>query len=102
MAYDVEILPAVVDYISALALPLSARESILLGVTDELSQRADDFLEQHPLSHESLHFRYDYIHPTYETMFAFEFVVDASHREMGVIVVEFVECTTSPMRDSHA
>ena len=100
MGYDVEFKEAIRDYIANLdGLTDADRVSIIDGVIEELSQRADEFLDQHPLGHESLHFRYDYAHPTFETMFAFEFVVDASHREMGVIVVEFVECKTSPMSD---
>ncbi len=61
---------------------------------------ADKFLDKYPLGHESLSFRYDYFHTTYETLFNFDFVVDASAREMGVITVVFVECTTEPMRDA--
>lgn len=99
MAYDVVIERDVAEYIAALALSPDDQATVLREIVVELSENADKFLIGHPLAHESLCFRYDYAHPTYETMFAFEFIVDASHSEMGVMRVVFVECTTSPMRD---
>jgi hypothetical protein len=98
VAYHVEIRPAVVDYIATVALSATDQKAVLQGVIAELSQDADYFLARYPLAHESLHFRYDYIHPTYETLFTFEFIVDASAHEMGVICVTFVECTAEPMQ----
>ena len=98
MAYDVVFEPGVTDYIAAVALPPDDQAAVLRGVVAELSEDADKFLIKSPLAHESLCFRYDYAHPTYETMYAFDFIVDASHSEMGVVRVVFVECATGPMQ----
>jgi|SRR5262245_38200763 len=98
VAYDVTIEPAVVDYIAAVqGLTAAEQTAVLQGVIEELSRGADYFLNKYPLGHESLCFRYDYIHPTYQTLFTFDFVVDASSHSMGVMQVVYVECTTEPM-----
>lgn len=99
MGYAVEFLQPIRDYIANIAgLTDGDRATIIDGVIAELSENADYFLNKYPLSHESLRFRYDYFHPTYETLFNFEFIVDASAREMGVMRVVYVECTTEPMQ----
>jgi hypothetical protein len=103
MGYVVEFKESIRDYIANVGgLSDDERGRIIEGVIEELSRDTDKFLAKYPLGHESLHFRYDYIHPTYEILFTFDFIVDASHREMGVVCVEFVECTTEPMRDANA
>jgi hypothetical protein len=98
MAYAVEIRESIRDYLAAVpGLREEDYSAVLDGVTEELSQNADYFLEKYPLGHESLHFRYDYPHPTTHTLFNFDFVVDASQRGVGVVRVVYVECTTEPM-----
>jgi hypothetical protein len=96
VGYEVELPQSVREYLASVAgLIDEDRAAIVDGVIAELSERADDFLEKYPLSRELLSFRYDYFHPTSETLFNFEFVVDASAREMGVMRVE---CATEPKR----
>jgi len=74
------------------------RATIVDGVIEELSRDADRFFALRPLAHESHCFLYDYPHPTAQTLYNFDFVVDASHLEMGVVRVVYVECTPEPMR----
>jgi hypothetical protein len=98
MPYDVELGVGLRAYIAAVpGLTDADRAAVIDGVIEELAHNADHFLELRPLAHESLHFRYDYPHPTTHTLFNFDFVVDASHRGVGVVSVVFVECTTEPM-----
>ena len=97
MGYAVEFLETIREYLANVAgLTDDDRASIIDGVIEELSRDADEFLAKYPLGHESLHFHYDYVHPTYQTLFAFDFIVDASYREMGVMRVVYVECTPEP------
>jgi hypothetical protein len=99
MAYSVEFPQPIRDYVANVAgLTDADRAAVIDGVIAELSESADYFLEHYPLAHESLRFRYDYPHPTSHTLFIFEFIVDASAREMGVMRVAYVECTTEPMQ----
>jgi hypothetical protein len=98
VAYDVELGTALRAYIAAVpGLTDADRAAVIDGVIEELSRNADYFLARYPLAHESLHFRYDYPHPTTHTLFNFDFVVDASARGAGVVRVVYVECTTEPM-----
>ena len=77
MGYHVEFTDRVSDDLAAVpGLTDAERLSVVAGVTDELSGSADYFLANYPLAHESLHFRYDYIHPTTHLLFTFDFVVD--------------------------
>lgn len=62
-----------------------------------MSRDADRFLALYPLAHESLCFRYNYPYPHDRKIFDFHFVVDASHLEMGVVRVAYVERTVSPI-----
>lgn len=95
MAYHVAIAPSVEDYIAAVeGLPNSARADLIEGVTEELGRDADKFLAKYPLGPESMHFRYDYLHPDGNTLYVFDFVVDGSRMEVGVVTVVYVECTT--------
>jgi hypothetical protein len=99
MGYEIEFIQPIREYIANVAgLSDDERALIVDGVIEELSQNADYFFDKYPLGHESLSFRYDYFHPTRETLFNFEFIVDASAREMGVMRVVYVECTTEPMQ----
>lgn len=98
MGYAVAFTDLVSDYIAAFPeLTDDDRAAVVSGVRDELSRDADVFLASRPLAHESLHFRYDYPHPTRHTLFTFDFIVDASHRAVGVVRVVYVECATEPM-----
>jgi hypothetical protein len=101
VGYGVELPQSVREYLASVAgLTDEGRAAIVDGAVAELSASADYFLEKYPLGHESLSFLYDYFHPTSGTLFNFEFVVDASAREMGVMRAVYVECTTEPMRDA--
>ena len=98
MGYLVELIDDVREYLARVdGLTDADRAAVVNGVIDELSRDAERFLALYPLSHESLCFRYDYAHPTEQTMYIFDFVVDASHLEMGVVRVSYVECRTEPM-----
>ena len=98
MRYYVETTEPVLDYIRQVdGLTPDDQLAVLDGIEVELSRDADHFLDLRPLAHESLSFRYDYFHPTRHTFFHFDFIVDASSLEMGVVRVVYVECTTEPM-----
>jgi hypothetical protein len=98
MAYHVEFVEEVLDYLAGVeGLTDEDRAAIVAGMTEELSQNADHFLALYPVAPEALAFRYNYPHPTQTTMYDFDFVVSAHHREMGVVIVAYVEVTTQPM-----
>ena len=99
MGYDVEFDDLVRVYLAQVeGMTDDDRAAVVDGVIEELSRDADRFLALRPLAHESLCFRYDYPHPTEHTMYNFDFVIDASHLEMGVARVVYVECIAKPMR----
>src|SRR5581483_9379656 len=86
VAYHVEFTDLVRDYLQRVeGLTDDDRATIVDGVIEELSRDADRFLALYPLAHESHCFRYD-----------FRFVADASHLEMGVVRVAYVEHSTEP------
>lgn len=98
MFYHVEFVELVRDYLHRVdGLTDDDRAAIVDGVIDELSRDADRFFIRSPLGHESLCFRYDYPHPTNRAIYNFDFVVDASFREMGVMRVVYVECSSLPL-----
>jgi hypothetical protein len=92
--YYVQFAPAVRDYLASVeGLSDDARAQIVDAVIDELGRDADKFLALYPLGPDSLHFRYDYPHPDGATLFVFDFVVDGSRMEVGVVTVVYAECT---------
>jgi hypothetical protein len=92
VAYHVEFVEPVLDYLERVeGLTDDDRAAVVDGVIEELSRDADRFLALRPLAHESLCFQYDYPHATEQTMYDFDFVVDASHLAMGVVRVAYVE-----------
>ncbi len=98
MGYHVEFVEPVLDYLERVeGLSDADWAAVGAGAIEELSRDADRFHALRPLAHESLCFRYDYPHPTQETMFNFDFLVDAAYLEMGVVRVAYVECTAIPM-----
>jgi hypothetical protein len=99
VGYHVEFTEPVLDYLARVdGLTDEDREAIVVAVTEELARDADRFLALRPLAHESLCFLYDYPHPTEQAIYDFDFVVDASHLEMGVVRVAYVECDRKPMQ----
>ena len=98
MPFHVELQQPVIRYIEQVeGLTPNEQFSIAEGVIAELSEHADRFLAGHPIAHESLAFHYDYYHLTHHPLFNFDFVVDASSFEMGVVRVVYAECTTEPI-----
>ena len=98
MAFFVEFVEPVVDYLERIdGLTDQDRAAISEEMIEELSRDADRFLTEYALGHESLCFRYDYARVTERTIFQFDFVVDASSLEMGVVRVVYVECTSEPL-----
>jgi hypothetical protein len=98
VGYHVELIDPVLTYLEQVeGLTDDDRAAVVDGIIDELSRDADRFLALRPLAHESFCFRYDYPYPSGRTMYTFDFVVDASHLEMGVVRVAYVECTTEPL-----
>lgn len=103
MGYYVEFVEPVLDYLAQVeGLTDNDRAAILDGMIEELSRDADRFLSLRPLAHESLCLLYDYPHLTAQQMYSFDFVVDASCMEMGVIRVVYVECTITPVPGGNA
>ena len=97
MSYYVEFAEPVRDYLAAVeGLTDHDRAAVVDAVIEELSRDADRFFALRPLTQESFCFRYDYPHVVGQTVYDFEFVVDASHVEMGVVRVAYVEC--APIR----
>jgi hypothetical protein len=92
MSYYVETAPAVLNYIASIpGLTDEGRASVVEGYTSELGRDADRFLDLYPLGHESLHFRYEFPHLEVGTLHTFDFIVDGSGMEMGVVRVVYVE-----------
>jgi len=92
--YYVEFAEPVRDYLVRVeGLTDDDRAAVVDGVIEELSRDADRFLALRPLARESLCFRYDYPHVVGQTVYDFDFVVESSHLEMGVVRVVYVECT---------
>jgi hypothetical protein len=99
VGYDVEFVELVLDYLAAVpGLTDQDRVAIVDGVVEELSRDADHFHALRPLAHDSMYFLYDYPHPTRQTLFNFDFVVDASHGNVGVVRVVYVECAMEAMQ----
>lgn len=99
MRYYVELVVLVREYLVQVdGLTDDDRAEIVGGVIEELSRDADRFFALYPLAQESLCFRYDYPHVTEQAIYTFDFVVDASHLEMGVVHVVYVEYTKEPRR----
>lgn len=97
MAYHVDITPHVLEYLTTVdGLTEEDRATVIDGITEELSQNADYFHALHPLSHESLCFRYAYPHPTPAAVYDFDFIVSAHHLAAGVVIVAYVEVTRHP------
>lgn len=97
MRYYVEWVALVLNYLEQVdGLTDADRAAIVNGVDEELSREADHFFALYPLAHESLCFRYDYPHVTEQAIYTFDFVVDASHMEMGVVRIAYVEFTRQP------
>jgi hypothetical protein len=98
VAYDVEFVEPVLDYLANVPrLTDQDRAVIVDGVIEELSRDADHFHALRPLAHESMCFLYDYPHQTRQALFNFDFVVDATHANIGVVRIVYVECTIEPM-----
>jgi len=94
VTYYVQFGQEVRDYIEAVeGLSAAGRDALMDGVTEELGRDVDEFLRTRPLSPESLHFRYDYVQPDDQTLYIFDFVVDATQMEVGVVTVVYAECT---------
>ncbi len=84
MAYFVEFVEPVLDYLDRVSgLTNDDRLTIVDGIIRELSKDADRFFALFPMAHEALCFRYDYAHPHEDKIYNFDFVVDASHLEVG-------------------
>jgi hypothetical protein len=97
VGYHIELVDPVRDFLQQVeGLTDRDRAAIVDGIIEELSRDADRFHALYPLAHESLCFRYDYPHATDQTIYHFDFVVDARHLEMGVVRVVYVECTSIP------
>ena len=96
--YFVTTAPRVRAYLDAIdELSDAGREAVVGGYTEELGRRADDFLGAHALGPESLHLRYDYVHPDGQTLFEFDFIVNGTEMASGVVQVEYVEHRTYPL-----
>jgi hypothetical protein len=77
------------------ALPADKRQQVLVESFQELSARANHFLDRYPLEHESYTFQYDYVLLHDGEFYQFRFIVDGSSMEMGVIKVIYVDGDTS-------
>jgi hypothetical protein len=98
MPYYVETAPLVLDYIASIeGLSDPGRAAVVDGYIDELGRDADKFLALYPLGPESLHFRYDYPLAEGGRLYNFEFIVDGTPMEVGVVRVVYVEHNTQPL-----
>jgi hypothetical protein len=94
--YNVETADPVADYLVSLAaesISPKAIERLIDEYTLELANRADIHHERNPLAHESHCFRFETVLIDGSSLWQFDFVVDGRHKEMGVIVVAYVEAT---------
>src|SRR5258706_13135686 len=98
MPYFAETFPAVIEYLASVeGLADAGRTAIIDGFLGELAKDADKFLALYPLGPESLHFRYDFPHIEGSTLFDFDFVVDGTHMESGVVRIVYVEHSNRPL-----
>ncbi len=98
MPYYVETVPAVIEFLTLVeGLSEAGRLAVVDGYVNELAEHADKFLALYPLGPESLHFRYDYPHVEGTTLFNFDFIVEATFMESGVVRIVYVECTPQPL-----
>jgi hypothetical protein len=98
MPYYVETAPAVLDYIAGVeGLSDEGRAAVVDGYIDEFGRDANRFLALYPLGPESLHFRYDFPHPEGGMIYNFDFVVDGTNMEVGVVRVVYVEHFVLPL-----
>jgi hypothetical protein len=96
--YFVHVAESVEAYVGNVdTLPDDKRQQVLVESFQELSERANHFLERYPLEHESYTFQYDYVLLHDGVFYQFRFVVDGSSMEMGVIKVIYVDCETSQL-----
>jgi hypothetical protein len=94
VGYFVEFVDPVRQYLGRIdGLTDEDRTKILEEMIEELGEDADRFHALRPLKHESLYFHYDYAYVGQSLIYSFDFVVNASHREMGVMQVVYVEHT---------
>lgn len=96
--YFVHVAESVEAYVRNVdTLPEDKRQLVMVESFQELSERANHFLERYPLEHESYTFQYDYVLLHDRLFYQFRFIVDGSSMEMGVIKVIYVDCETSPL-----
>jgi hypothetical protein len=95
VGYDIEFVDSVLEYLQLVdGLTEDDRKAILAGMIEKLSQHADRFLTLRPLAHESFYCRYDYPYLTHQSIYNFDFIVDAQFMPVGVLRVVYVECTS--------
>jgi hypothetical protein len=95
MAYSVQTMPLVRDYLRSLpGLSREARLRLFVGYFDLVANHADEHLAQSPLTPGSSCFRFDYHLLDGETAHSFVFVVEAAAARYGVMQVVYVEHST--------
>jgi hypothetical protein len=100
VSYFVRIAEDVESYVySVEALPEKARQEVLDACARDLADRADHFLRQHPLAHESYRFEYEYAFIFQEAgaVYSFRFIADGANIPSGVVAVIYVDHDTIPL-----
>jgi len=92
--YEVLTVPAVIDYLSRLAENVVSPDviaALMKEYTQELGERADFYLQNSPVAHESYSFQFESVQVVGDYLYEFNFIVDASSAPFGVVSIIYVD-----------
>jgi hypothetical protein len=96
--YFVHVAESVEAYVRGIeTLSEEKRQQVLDECLQDLSQRADHFLQRYPLEHESYTFQYEYAFIEGGLIYSFRFIADGSQMAVGVVQVIYVDYDTRPV-----
>ena len=70
---------------------------VIEGYLNDLSERADHFLERFPLAHESYSFQYEFSLIDGSLIYSFRFIADGSNMAVGIVQVIYADHETMPV-----
>ncbi len=98
MAYTIQTDERVEVYIHGVEnLSAEGKRQVIAGYLDDLSERAEHFLDRYPLEHESYSFQYEYALIDGALLHSFRFIADGSGMAYGVVRVLYVDHETEPI-----
>jgi hypothetical protein len=95
VAYFIQTADSVESYIRDLqGLSEKGKKLVIDGYLSDLAERADQFLQRYPLTHESYLFQYEHALIDNDIIYSFRFIANGSHMPMGVVQVIYVDHDT--------